>query len=159
MVASWMAASCINYNKALMGETECLRIFGPPPHVTRFPPWLLRSVKVSTSSELYPNTRLFLFESLGIQFYNLHLHVTYGTLCHARGHLHSCLGKQKISPGMGIILSICLSSHAQLDWKQFPITLNLYLSMSRLKYFACGEDFNKKHRAAATLISQTNQEQ
>ena len=70
---------------------------------------LWRSPPVLSST---PTQGFFLFESLGIQFYNLHLHVTYGTLCHARGHLHSCLGKQRISPGVGIILSICLSSHA-----------------------------------------------
>ena len=50
------------------------------------------------------------FECLGIQFFNS-LNVTYGTLCHARGHSHSCLGKQRISLGVSIILSICLGSH------------------------------------------------
>ena len=44
-------------------------------------------VKASTSSELYPSTRLF-FECLGNQFFNSS-HVTYGTPCHARGHSHS----------------------------------------------------------------------
>ena len=51
------------------------------------------------------------FECLGIQFFNLHLHVTYGMPCHTRGHSHSYLGKQKISLGVAIILSICLCSH------------------------------------------------
>ena len=43
--------------------------FWPSPHVTGTPPRLLRPVRVSTWSELYPNTRLF-FECLGIQFFN-----------------------------------------------------------------------------------------
>ena len=34
--------------------------FGPLPHVTGTPPWLLRPKRVSTSSELYPDTWLFL---------------------------------------------------------------------------------------------------
>ena len=34
-------------------------VFWPGPHVTGTPPWLLRPVKVSTSSELYPDTWLF----------------------------------------------------------------------------------------------------
>ena len=41
----------------------------PLPCVTGTPPWLLRTVKVSNSSELYPDTRLF-FECLGIHFFN-----------------------------------------------------------------------------------------
>ena len=44
------------------------------------------------------------FEYLGIQFFNLHLHVTYGMPCHTRGHSHSYLGKQKISLGVAITL-------------------------------------------------------
>ena len=41
-------------NKTPVGETGCLCIFfWPWPHVTGTPPWLLRPVKVSTSSELY----------------------------------------------------------------------------------------------------------
>ena len=43
-------------------------LFWPLPHVTSTPPWLLRPVRVSTSSELYPNT--WLFDCLGIQFFN-----------------------------------------------------------------------------------------
>ena len=46
-------------NKTLLIETGCLSIFGSPPCVTDTPPWLLRPVKVSTSSELYPDTRYF----------------------------------------------------------------------------------------------------
>ena len=62
IAASWMAASCIkNYDKTPVGELEYLSIFWPPPHVNSTPPWLLRSVKVSTSSELYPDMRLFFF--------------------------------------------------------------------------------------------------
>ena len=54
---------------------------------------------------------LFLFERLGIQFFILHSHVTYGRPCHARCHSHSCLEKQGISLGVEIVLSICLCSH------------------------------------------------
>ena len=37
--------------------------------------------------------------------------VTYGTLCHARGHSHSYLGKRRISPGVISILSMYLRLH------------------------------------------------
>ena len=57
------------------------------PYVTGTPSWLLRPMKASTSSELYPNTGLF-FECLGIQFFNS-AHVTYGTLYHTGDHSHS----------------------------------------------------------------------
>ena len=77
------------YQQNSLGRNRMPRHFflRPPPCVTSTPPWLLRPVKASTSSELYPNTRL-CFECLGIQFFNSS-HVTYGTPCHARGHSHS----------------------------------------------------------------------
>ena len=56
-----------------MGETGYLCVFfffWPWPHVTGTPPWLIRLVRVSTSSELYPDTWLFFFVCLGIQFFN-----------------------------------------------------------------------------------------
>ena len=40
--------------------------------------------------------------------------MTYGMLCHARGHPHSYPEKQRISLGVTIILGICLSSHTYL---------------------------------------------
>ena len=103
-------------------------LFRPLPHVTGNPPWFLRLVRVSTSSEIYSDTWLFLvfFECIGIQFFNSltcdlrmpchargHLHsltCDLRTPCHARGHLHShsYLGKQGISLGVTIILSMCL---------------------------------------------------
>ena len=95
-----------------LGRNWMPRHFGPPPRVTGTPPWLLRLVKDSTSSELYPDTRLFfLCEYLGIQFFNSHSHVTYRMPCHARGHSHSYLGKWRISLGLRSILSISLCSH------------------------------------------------
>ena len=46
-------------------------LFRSLPHVTGTPPWLLRPMRVSTSSELYPDTwRFFFFECIGIQFFN-----------------------------------------------------------------------------------------
>ena len=58
-------------NKTPIGETGCLSIFlRPLPWVNSTPPWLLKTMKVSTSSELYPNTRLFFLKWLGIQFFN-----------------------------------------------------------------------------------------
>ena len=45
-------------------------LFRPLPRVTGTPPWLLRPMRVSTSSELYPNTWVFFFECIGIQFFN-----------------------------------------------------------------------------------------
>ena len=69
MAASWMAAPNPSLCKTPLGETGSLCIFfWPWPHITGTPPWLLRPVRVSTSSELYPNTWLF-FECLGIHFF------------------------------------------------------------------------------------------
>ena len=46
-------------------------LFRPLPRVTGTPPWLLRPMRVSTSSELHLDTRLFLFfECIGIEFFN-----------------------------------------------------------------------------------------
>ena len=47
-------------------------LFRPLLGVTRTPPWLLRPMRVSTSSELYPDTWLVFvfFECIGIQFFN-----------------------------------------------------------------------------------------
>ena len=43
--------------KTPVGETGCLCIFfWPWPHVTGTPPWLLKPVRVSSISELYPDT-------------------------------------------------------------------------------------------------------
>ena len=76
-------------------------------HVTSTPPWLLRPVKISTSSELYPDCfQLATFlDCLGIQFFNSSLFptqfvrpplaiyswlcntcVTYRMPCHTNGH-------------------------------------------------------------------------
>ena len=56
--------SKITNSKTPVGETGYLCIcflFRPLHHVTGTPPWLLRPMRVSTSSELYPDTWLFLF--------------------------------------------------------------------------------------------------
>ena len=83
--------------------------------VTGTPLWLLRPVKVSTSSKLYPDTRLlfffFFFLNAQASSFLVHSHVTYGTLCHARGHSRSYLGKRRIFLGVTGILSMCLRSH------------------------------------------------
>ena len=49
-----------------------MHFFWPWPHVTGTQSWLLRLVRVSTSSELYPKTWRFFkfFECLDIQFFN-----------------------------------------------------------------------------------------
>ena len=72
MAAPRMAAPDLSYfddfeqvkkvnKKSPLGETGCLCIlFWPWSYVTGSPSWLLRPVKVSTSSELYPKTQLFL---------------------------------------------------------------------------------------------------
>ena len=48
-------------SKTPVGETRylCIFLFRPLPHVTGTSPWLLRPMRVSTSSELYPDTGLF----------------------------------------------------------------------------------------------------
>ena len=104
-------------NKTPVGETGYLCIFflfRPLPHVNGTPPWLLRPMRVSTSSELYPNTWVFFFECIGIQFFN-------SLTCDLRDAmprqrsltltLTPYLGKQRISLGVTIILSICLCPH------------------------------------------------
>ena len=46
-------------------------LFKLSTYVTGTPPWLLRPMRVSTSSELYLNTwGFFVFECIGIQFFN-----------------------------------------------------------------------------------------
>ena len=129
------------------------------PRITSTPPQLLSYLKVSTSYELAPTQSylLFLFEYLDIQFLiplpfpNAVSQATFGylpltvqRLCNLQdvmpcqwspsaSHTTSYLGKQRISLGATIILSICFSSHTQLDCNQFTMILSLYLSMSKLK--------------------------
>ena len=50
-------------------------------------------------------------------------------------HQSPYLGKQRISPGVAIILSMCLYPHTQLDCNQFTMILDLYLYMSNSGYF------------------------
>ena len=51
-----------------MAYASLFFFFWPLSHVTGTLPWLFRPVRVSTSTELYPNT--WLFQCLGIQFTN-----------------------------------------------------------------------------------------
>ena len=118
MVASWMAAPWMaacwikNYSKTLLRETGCLNIFESLPHITGTSPWFLSPVKVSTSSEHYPDTMLFFYlNAQASSFFNLYTNVTYEIPCHARDHPHPCLWKQTISLGVVIILGIYLCSH------------------------------------------------
>ena len=46
-----------------------------------------------------------------------------------------CLGKQGISLGVAIILSMCLCSHTYLDPNQFTMILDLHLYISNCGYF------------------------
>ena len=122
----------------------------PLPCVARTPPWLLRP-EASTSSELYPDTRLFC-ECLGIQFFNSS-HVTYGTPCHVRGHSHS--------PKEAYYFLRC-GNHSKhmapltyLTWLQ-PMCYNsklVFIHINTGKAFTYGENFDKQFRTAAKLIS------
>ena len=118
----------------------------------RHSPWLFRFVKVSTSSELYPDTFFFFFffffffECLGIQFSNLHSCDLRDAMPCPRSSL-SYSGKQRISLEVTVILNMFLCPHPQPDCNKFTRILNLYLCMSRL------EKFCLQLRAAATLIS------
>ena len=103
-------------------------------HATGTPPWLLRPVTISTSSELYPDYFLLptFLECSCIQLFNSPLTkpVDYTwqptthcaapvfiTECHAMPMVTGCfslnayLGKQRISLGVTTILSMCLCSH------------------------------------------------
>ena len=84
----------------------------------------------------------------------IHSHVTYEMPCHARGHSHSYLGKQRISLGVTIILSMCLCPHTQLDCNQFTIILGfVFIHVNTLNILLVVKTLIKKYRAAATLIS------
>ena len=76
------------YYKTPLEKPEAKAFFlRPLPCVTGTPPWLLRP-EASTSSDLYPDTRLFFVNAQASSFL-IHSHVTYGTPCHARGHSRS----------------------------------------------------------------------
>ena len=45
-------------------------LFRPLPHVTGTPPWLLRPMRVSTSSDSTPTLGFRFFECIGFQFFN-----------------------------------------------------------------------------------------
>ena len=129
-------------------------------HATSIPPWLLRPLNVSTSSELYPDYFwLPIFLDQGIQFFNSppfptqsvrlplvaypftaqHVCDLQDTMPYAISHqvlpTQPLLGKQRISLKVTSILSICLCSHIQLDCNQLLIIQDGYLSMSKLKMF------------------------
>ena len=124
--------------------------FRPLPCVTGTPPWLLRP-EVSTSSEHYPDTRLF-FECLGIQFFNFS-HVTYGTPCHIKGHPHSPQEAEDFPRGGNHSKHMPpLTYLASLQ----PMCYNsrlVFIHINAGKAFTCGENFDKKYRAVAKLIS------
>ena len=125
--------------------------FWPSPRVTSTPPRLLRTVRVSTSSELYPNTRLFL--NAQTSSFLIRSLVTYRMPCHARDHPHSYLGKQKIFLGVAVILSMCLCPHTWLDCNQFAITPRfIFMHVKTAKVLRVVKTFIKKYRAAVTLF-------
>ena len=69
LVLGWVSQKYWQQNS--LGRNQMPEHFWRLFCVTGTPPWLLRPVKVSTSSELYPDMRLlfFFFECLGIQFF------------------------------------------------------------------------------------------
>ena len=108
-----------------------------------------------------------LFECIGIQFFNsltcdlrdamsrqrsltlIHMWLT-GMPCHARGHSHSYLGKQRISLGWQ---ACALPTY--LAWLQ-PINYNfrfVYIHVNIGKLLLVIKTLIKKYRAAAKLIS------
>ena len=148
-------------------------------HVTGTPPWLLRSVKVSTSSELYPDCFWLpaFLDCSGIQFL-IHLlfltqsvrlplvtypwlyiaYMIYKMPCYASGQ--QALPTQPLPrEAEDFSRDGNHSKHVPLPqylaWLQ-PICYNSYICIYTCqdwRSFTCGEDFNKKHSAAATLIS------
>ena len=125
--------------------------------VTSTPPWLLRHVKASTSSELYPDTRLlgFFFKCLGTKFFNSS-HVTYRTPCRTRGHSHSPKEAEDFPRGGNH--SKHMPPLTYLAWLQ-PMCYNsrlVFIHINTGKAFTYGENFDKKYRAAATPIRNHN---
>ena len=97
------------------------------------------------------------FECLGIQFFNSS-HVTYGTPCRARGHSHSLREADDFPRGGNH--SKHMLPPIYLAWLQ-PMCYNsnlLFIHINIGKAFTCGENFDKKYRAAATLINNHNSE-
>ena len=131
-----------------------MHLFWLLPHVTGTPPWLLRPLRISASSELYLTlaSLILFFECLGIQFFN--------SLTFYLADTMSCRGSLTLIPrkvegflGVTIISGICPCSHTQLDCNQFIITSRfVFIHVKTFKYFAYGENINKKI-VAVTVFS------
>ena len=126
-------------------------LFRPLPHVSGTPPWLLRPMRVSISSELYPNTWLFFvflfFLNAQASSFLIYTHVTdlrdtmpcQRLLTHTfdlldtmprQRSLYTYLGKQRISLGVIDILSRHLCLHTQFAYHQKVYTGRFYLRLS-----------------------------
>ena len=83
------------------------------------------------------------------QFFNSS-HVTYEAPCRARGHSHSPKEAEDFPRGGNH--SKHMPPLTYLAWLQ-PMCYNSSLVFIHINTFTCGENFDKKYRAAATLSS------
>ena len=131
----WLLFVFMHDNKTPLGETGCLSIFLATALCHRHSTLASQTHEGFHQLWALPRHTTIFFECLGIQFFNLHTHVTYRMPCRAGDHPHSCLRKRGTSLGVVIILGICLSSHTYLNCTQFTIILDSYLYMSILQKF------------------------
>ena len=118
-----------------------------PVSLTGTLPQLLRPVRVSTSSELYPDTGC--FECLSIQFFNSPAPMLL-TGCHATPVVTRCFppptqGSRGFPQGWQSFQAYAFAHIHSL------IATNIHINIG--KAFPCAENFDKEYRAAAKLIS------
>ena len=121
-------------------------------YVTGTPPWLLRPMRVSTSSELYPDTWLF-FECLGIQLFNLLTCDLQDTMPCQRSPTLIPREAEDFPRGDNHSKYVPLPTY--LAWLQ-PIYYNfrlIFIYAKTAKILLVVKTLIKKNRAAATLIS------
>ena len=104
------------------------------------------------TSQAILSTKLPWEKPVAYQFFNSS-HVTYEAPCRARGHSHSPKEVEDFPRGGNH--SKHMPPLTYLAWLQ-PMCYNsslVFIHINIGKAFTCGENFDKKYRAAATLIS------
>ena len=133
----------IPWEKKLDAYASFFSFFWPFPHVTGTPPWLLRPVRVFTSSELHPDTWLF-FECLGIQFFNSLTCDLQDAMPCQRLPTPILREAEDFPRGDNHSKHVPLSTYlASLQPIYYNSQIRIY-TCQNCKSFACGEDINKK---------------